>query len=72
MDRKEKKRLNERVDEALEDLLMKIYTEENIETGDITPSQYVRWRLVCDDAASLFNSLIMQNRNSTRERSKSA
>lgn len=68
MDQKERKELSERVDEGLEDLLMRIYTEEGIETGDITPSQYVRWLMLCDDVSDLFLSLIMQNRNNTAKR----
>ena len=68
MDQKERKELSKRVDEGLEDLLMRIYTEEGIETGDITPSQYVRWLMLCDDVSALFLSLIMQNRNNTAKR----
>lgn len=68
MEFRERKKLTDRVDEALEDLLMKIYTEEGIETGDIAPSQYVRWLVICDDAATLLGSLIMQNRNNTKRR----
>ena len=68
MEFRERKKLTDRVDEGLEDLLMKIYTEEGIETGDITPSQYVRWLMLCDDVSDLFLSLIMQNRYSTEKR----
>lgn len=65
MDRKEKAALNTRINDALEELLIKIYAEQDIETGDLTPSQYVKWLMVCEDAVSLFVSLIMYNRSRT-------
>lgn len=64
--------LYRRIDNALEDLLIHIYYENRIETGEIMPGQYLKWRELCSDMAGLFDVLIIQNRDETRRRKQSA
>ena len=50
-----------RIDEALENLLADIYTEQGINSGDITPLQALKWNELTKEAAALFADLIKQN-----------
>jgi len=61
------KKTYDRINEALEDLLIKMYGEQDIETGKLTSEQWMRWHKVCEDGANLFTVLIQQNHNETRK-----
>ena len=50
-----------RIDEALENLLADIYTEQGINSGDITPLQALKWNELTKETATLFADLIKQN-----------
>ena len=50
-----------RIDEALENLLADIYTEQGINSGDITPLQALKWNELTKEAAVHFADLIKQN-----------
>lgn len=50
-----------RIDEALENLLADIYTEQGINSGDITPLQALKWNELTKETAALFVDLIKQN-----------
>lgn len=50
-----------KIDNVLESLLSDIYTELNIQNGDIAPEQEVEWKRMTTDMAGLFTKLIEQN-----------
>ena len=56
-----KKKLTERINNALEAELMKIYDELRIESGDIAPWDLVEWDQLTEEMAKLFQCLIMWN-----------
>ncbi len=53
--------LKERIETALEKELGAFYDEEGIKTGDITPSQKLRWDTLINETAALFHELLAQN-----------
>lgn len=53
--------LRQRISEALERELARIYDDEGITTGDITPEQLLQWENIAAAAAELFTALIEQN-----------
>lgn len=54
--------LKQRISDALEAELSKIYDEENIQSGDISPLDSLRWDELVDQASELFGRLIEWNR----------
>ena len=54
--------LKGRISDALEQELGTIYNELGIESGDITPSQYLEWERLTQETADLFQTLIDQNK----------
>lgn len=54
--------LESRISEALENELTAIYNELGIQTGDITPPQFLEWERLAQEAAALFLELINQNK----------
>jgi len=54
--------MNERIKEALENLLSSIYNEQNIQDGHITPYQNLRFDGIISDCTELFVELIKQNK----------
>jgi hypothetical protein len=53
--------LKNRISDALEAELSKIYNELRIESGDITPQQLLEWDQLTDEMATLFGRLIALN-----------
>lgn len=53
--------IKERVNNALEAELAKIYDELRIESGDIAPWDLVEWDQLTEEMARLFQCLIMWN-----------
>lgn len=53
--------LQNRISAALESELAKIYEENGITTGDITPAQLLEWERITAAAADLFAQLIEEN-----------
>ena len=54
--------LQKRISNALEAELAKIYDEEWITSGDVTPAQFLKWERITATAADLFAELIEQNK----------
>lgn len=54
--------LKNRISAALEKELTAIYEEQNIESGDISPMQYLEWERLTMETAKLFTELIGQNK----------
>lgn len=54
--------MKERISTVLENELSNIYNELGIDTGDITPEQYLQWEELTSDLATLFLTLIEQNK----------
>lgn len=50
------------VDQGMEQLLGNIYALENVQSGDIMPDQYLRWKKLLEDTADLFEELLEQNK----------
>lgn len=55
------KQIKERVNNALEAELSKIYDELRIESGDIAPWDLVEWDQLTSEIATLFSALIAWN-----------
>lgn len=55
------KQIKERVNNALEAELMKIYEELRIESGDIAPWDLIEWDKLTGEIAVLFSALIAWN-----------
>lgn len=53
--------IKERVNNALEAELAKIYNELRIESGDIAPWDLVEWDQLTSEIATLFSALIAWN-----------
>lgn len=53
--------LKNRISNALEAELGRIYDELGITTGDITPEQFQQWEAITADTAELFARLIEDN-----------
>lgn len=53
--------IKERVNNALEAELSKIYEELRIESGDIAPMDLVEWDQLTSEIATLFSALIAWN-----------
>lgn len=53
--------LKNRISDALEAELAKIYDELRIESGDIAPWDLLEWEQITEDAAALFERLIAMN-----------
>jgi hypothetical protein len=51
-----------RISDTLEQELATIYDELGIESGDITPSQYLEWERLTQEMADLFKILLDQNK----------
>jgi hypothetical protein len=56
-----KKQIQERIANALEAELSKIYDELRIESGDIAPWHLLEWDQLTGELATLFQALIMWN-----------
>lgn len=56
-----KKQIQERIANALEAELSKIYDELRIESGDIAPWDLLEWDRVTEEIATLFQALIAWN-----------
>lgn len=56
-----KEQLTERIGNALETELAKIYDELRIESGDIAPWDLVEWENLTSEMATLFERLIAWN-----------
>lgn len=56
-----KKQIQERINNALEAELAKIYNELRIESGDIAPWDLVEWDQLTEEMATLFGRLIAWN-----------
>lgn len=56
-----KKQIQERINNALEAELAKIYDELRIESGDIAPWDLVEWDSLTGELATLFQALIAWN-----------
>lgn len=54
--------LKNRISEVLETELAKIYEEQDIESGDISPWDSLKWDEVTASAAELFQQLIEWNK----------
>ena len=54
-----KKQIQERINNALESELEKIYNELRIESGDITPWDLVEWDQLTSEMSTLFQALIV-------------
>lgn len=53
--------LKNRINNALEAELAKIYDELRIESGDIAPWDLLEWEQITEEAAALFERLIAMN-----------
>lgn len=53
--------LKNRISDALEAELAKIYDELRIESGDIAPWDLLEWEQITEEAAALFERLIAIN-----------
>ena len=56
-----KKQIQERINNALEAELGKIYDELRIESGDIAPWDLIEWDDLTEQMATLFSALIAWN-----------
>ena len=56
------RKLQDRISNALEAELSRIYDEEWITSGDVTPVQYLTWERHTEALAKLFAELIEQNK----------
>ena len=56
-----KKQIQERINNALEAELAKIYDELRIESGDIAPCDLLEWDRITEEIATLFQALIAWN-----------
>ena len=56
-----KKQIQERINNALEAELAKIYDELRIESGDIAPWDLLEWDQLTEGVATLFQALIAWN-----------
>lgn len=56
-----KEQIQERIANALEAELSKIYDELRIESGDIAPCDLLEWDQLTDEMATLFQALIAWN-----------
>lgn len=54
--------LQRRISDALEAELMRIYDEQWITSGDVTPEQYNEWEHLTESMAKLFAEVIEQNK----------
>jgi hypothetical protein len=54
--------LQKRISNALEAELSRIYDEQSITSGDVTPGQYLAWERLTETLAELFAELIEQNK----------
>lgn len=54
--------IQQRISDALENLLSEIYAEQNVQNGDISPDQQFEWDSITENASELFNQLINQNK----------
>ena len=50
-----------RISATLENELSRIYDEQGIKTGDITPEQALQWDEIAAQAGELFAQLVKQN-----------
>lgn len=57
----EKQEIQERINNALEAEISKIYDELRIESGDIAPLDLVEWDQLTAEMAALFQALIAWN-----------
>lgn len=55
-------KLKTRISNALEAELSRIYDEQGITSGDVTPGQYLTWERHTEALAELFAELIEQNK----------
>lgn len=55
-------KLQDRISNALEAELSRIYDEQWITSGDVTPEQYLTWERHTEALAELFAELIEQNK----------
>jgi hypothetical protein len=53
--------LNNEIDETLENLLSKVYNDNNVKDGSISPLQKLKLDSLVNDINELFNELISQN-----------
>lgn len=56
-----KEQIQERINNALENELEKIYNELRIESGDIAPWDLLEWDQLTEEMAKLFQALIAWN-----------
>jgi hypothetical protein len=56
------RKLQDRISNALEAELSRIYDEQGITSGDVTPGQYLIWEHHTEALAELFAELIEQNK----------
>lgn len=56
------KTIQQRISNALERELERVYDEFRITSGDVTPEQYLKWEKLTHDMANLFGELIEQNK----------
>ena len=54
--------MKERISNTLEHELGLIFDEVGIESGDITPLQHLEWERLTQEMATLFQTLIDQNK----------
>lgn len=54
--------LKQRISNALEAELARVYDENWITSGDVTPEQFLKWEEITTTAANLFLELINQNK----------
>lgn len=54
--------LKKRISAALENELAAIYEEQNIQSGDIDPLQFLEWERLVNETAVLFLELIHDNK----------
>ena len=54
--------LEKRINNALETELTRVYEENWITSGDISPNQYLKWEYLTGEMAKLFAELIEQNK----------
>lgn len=54
--------IQQRISEAIERELSRVYDELGITSGDIMPDQYLKWEHLTKELENLFNELIEQNK----------
>jgi hypothetical protein len=55
--------LEERIDLHVSNLLLQIYKEKNIVSGNISSEQFLKFDNIIKDLTHLFNELIVENSN---------